>query len=93
MLSLDITTGTTPSSELLEGREKLFYGTTQRGGAYSAGTVLRMNAQGRATVLHSFIQNGQDGIQRAAGLMRTREGDLYGTTPFGGAYFSGTVRS
>ena len=91
VLSLDVTTGTTPSSELVQGREKHFYGTTQMGGAYSAGTVFRMSAQGRATVLHSFIQNGQDGIQPAAGLILTRDGDLYGTTPLGGAYFSGTV--
>jgi uncharacterized repeat protein (TIGR03803 family) len=91
VLSLDVATGSTPSSELVQGRDQLLYGTTQMGGAYSGGTVFRMTADGRATVLHSFIQNGQDGLQPAAGLLLTREGDLYGTTPLGGAYFSGTV--
>ncbi len=91
LLSFDTTTGTTPSSELVQGQEKHFYGTTQMGGAYSVGTVFRMGANGQATVLHSFIQNGQDGFLPAAGLILSRDGDLYGTTPLGGAYFSGTV--
>ena len=47
----------------------------------------------KETVLHYFNQNGRDGIWPNASLIFGAGGNLYGTTPLGGAYGSGTVFS
>ena len=41
-------------------------------------------------VLHSFNNNGTDGYQPEAGLIRDAAGNLYGTTILGGIYTSCT---
>jgi uncharacterized repeat protein (TIGR03803 family) len=43
------------------------------------------------TILHSFNNNGADGIQPKAGLISDAAGNLYGTTYTGGAYNFGSV--
>jgi uncharacterized repeat protein (TIGR03803 family) len=61
-------------------------GTTQRGGAYNAGTVfeLTLTANGwKQKVIHSF-RGGPDGAGPLAGLIFDSNGDLYGTTQYGG---------
>ena len=42
-------------------------------------------------VLHSFNNNGKDGVAPYAGLIVDAAGNLYGTTHVGGAYGGGTV--
>lgn len=91
------TDGRNPDGALaMDGKGNLF-GTTESGGAYSSscdsygcGTVFEITPSGREIILHSFDENGTDGIQPAAGLVITG-GNLYGTTSGGGAYGWGTV--
>jgi uncharacterized repeat protein (TIGR03803 family) len=71
-----------------------FYGTTEYGGANlecgqaGCGTVFKITPAGTLTTLHTFV--GTDGWQPYAALVRSTDGDLYGTTVFGGpAYETG----
>jgi uncharacterized repeat protein (TIGR03803 family) len=64
-----------------------FYGTTNAGGASNDGTVFKITPGGTLTTLHSFCaQSGcTDGIWPRSGLIQATNGDLYGTTFYGGA--------
>ncbi len=72
------------------------YGTTDGGGASSAGTVFKLTPPTTSvgnwgeSVLWSF-SNGTDGVQPKAGLIMDASRNLYGTTIAGGAYGGGTV--
>jgi uncharacterized repeat protein (TIGR03803 family) len=73
------------------------YGTTEQGGDLTCvfdpppngcGVVFKINKAGKETVLHRFT--GSDGedpgdIGVGASLVRDADGNLYGTTPFGGS--------
>jgi|HubBroStandDraft_1064217.scaffolds.fasta_scaffold02635_2 uncharacterized repeat protein (TIGR03803 family) len=78
--------GNVPSG-LVEGSDKNFYGTTTFGGSGSCdigcGTIFKMTAAGVVTPLHSF--NESDGFL-PTGLVQGADGDLYGTTRWGGQY-------
>ncbi|MGA7284417.1 MAG: choice-of-anchor tandem repeat GloVer-containing protein [Candidatus Cybelea sp.] len=63
------------------------YGTTVSGGHGNLGTVFKVTASGRVTVLYRFWRNG---YEPHAGLTNV-EGTLYGTTYHGGANLQGTV--
>jgi uncharacterized repeat protein (TIGR03803 family) len=65
-----------------------FYGTTQQGGKYNAGTVFKF-AGNKLTVLHSFGATG-DGRQPYGKLVYAN-GALYGTTDSGGKNGIGTI--
>ncbi|MFY9664147.1 MAG: choice-of-anchor tandem repeat GloVer-containing protein, partial [Candidatus Cybelea sp.] len=80
--------GATPAGSLVYFKGKL-YGTTERGGYYSQGTVFSVTLSGKQRVLHNFGQSG-DGIKPEAGLA-VLNGVLYGTTYLGGAYNDGAV--
>jgi uncharacterized repeat protein (TIGR03803 family) len=67
------------------------YGTTNFGGANSAGAVYKLTPSGTETVLHSFAADGVDGYSPDGGLVIDRLGNLYGTTISGGASNFGTV--
>jgi uncharacterized repeat protein (TIGR03803 family) len=68
-----------------------FYGTTSAGGASGEGTVFKVTAKGKETVLYTFT-GGADGANPEAGLfVNATNGNLYGTTNAGGAYGAGTV--
>ena len=71
-----------------------FFGTTNGGGAYGYGTVFEIvkTASGYAstpTTLANF--NGTDGANPFAGLLADADGNLFGTTDFGGPDRGGTV--
>ncbi len=84
--------GTVPQAKLIDVKGVL-YGTTYFGGAYNDGTVFSLNLSTNAeTVLHSFGQNGEDGIVPVAGLIGFH-GNIYGTTVSGGVYGLGTAYS
>jgi uncharacterized repeat protein (TIGR03803 family) len=53
-------------------------------------TPTRATAQ-TETLLHSFNDNGTDGVDPQAGVIADAAGNLYGTTRFGGAYNYGVV--
>ena len=69
------------------------YGTSIYGGtkgpSYGAGTVFKVTPRGVLTTLHSF--DVSDGEQPWTNLIRDSEGNLYGTTFYGGANGMGTV--
>ena len=70
-----------------------FYGTTTNGGANYGGTLFSITPGGTLTTLWTFcsLSNCADGDQPAAGLVQATNGDLYGTTQYGGAADGGNV--
>ena len=80
-----------PDGALTEGTAGVFYGTTYDGGTAKVGTVYRINGDGTGyTVLHSLGATAQDGTNSTAPLTLSN-GQLYGSTLFGGTYGGGTV--
>jgi len=86
--------GANPASRVLFGPDGDLYGTTMYGGAANQGTVFKLSpppnacvtalCPWRETVLHSF-GSGNDGQQPQYGdLAFDRQGNIYGTTPYGG---------
>ena len=67
------------------------YGTAYAGGASDGGTVFKLDSFGNLSLLHGFHGGRRDGINPQAGLVRDLAGNLYGTTPAGGAFNQGTV--
>jgi uncharacterized repeat protein (TIGR03803 family) len=84
--------GWEPSTELIQGTDGNFYGTTARGGSQDDGLVFRMTPSGRVTTLHSFCAqtNCPDG-SAPAGLVQGTNGKIYGVTQTGGSVGMGTV--
>ena len=74
---------------IMDGAGNL-YGTTAGGGAYGYGTVFKISATGKKTVLHSFDPFPKEHHPYAS-LIMDSAGNLYGTTYDGGQYDGGTV--
>lgn len=92
--------GDNPYSALVEGTDGNFYGTTYSGGASTArfavaGTVFKISRFGKLTMLYSFCSqpNCSDGENPVGPLIQGGDGNLYGTTSFGGAGGAGTAFS
>ena len=81
--------GASPYAGLIRDAAGNFYGTTYGGGAAGKGTVFKLDATGKETVLHSFT--GAGGSFPIAGLVRDTAGNIYGTTRYGGHWFAGSV--
>lgn len=84
-----------PSSGVIRDEEGNLYGTASSGGlpecfAGGCGVVFKVDRSGQETVLYSFT-GGTDGAKPVAGLIRDKEGNLYGTTPEGGAFGMGVI--
>jgi uncharacterized repeat protein (TIGR03803 family) len=78
-----------PSALIIDGGGNL-YGATAYGGASSDGTVFELvKNSGTITTLASF--NGTDGTAPYGGLIMDGQGNLYGTTEYGGSAGDGTV--
>jgi uncharacterized repeat protein (TIGR03803 family) len=83
-----------PRDSVTEDSSGNLYGTTSGGGAngnaffgQGGGTVFEIDAAGDETVLYSFcsVANCTDGLQPDAGLYPDSDGNLYGTTSYGGS--------
>jgi uncharacterized repeat protein (TIGR03803 family) len=76
-----------PAAGLVQGTDGNFYGTTEYGGGNvcsgGCGTVFKITPSGTLTTLHSFDKS--DGGNPVAGLVQGTDGNLYGTTEYGGA--------
>jgi uncharacterized repeat protein (TIGR03803 family) len=96
LVTFDGTNGAQPVGSLVQGADGNLYGTTTNGGAYSVcsygsacGTVFKVTPEGGLTTLYSF--DATDGSQPVAGLVLGTDGNLYGTTQWGGLFGWGTV--
>src|SRR5271157_5210920 len=80
---------------LIEGFDGNLNGTTGLGGANNEGTIFKITPEGTLTTLYNFCSqtNCDDGKEPLAGLIQATDGNLYGTTLFGGTYGAGTVFS
>jgi uncharacterized repeat protein (TIGR03803 family) len=86
----DCADGQLPYAGLVRDSAGNLYGTTYQGGTDLHGTVFELDPTGKLTVLYSFT-GGADGGNPWAGLLRDSDGNLYGTTYYGGADGFGTV--
>ena len=83
--------GASPWAGLIRNKAGNFYGTTHDGGGPGQGTVFKVTANGKETVLYSF-RAYPDAAHPEAVLIRDAAGDLFGTTTYyGGAYLWGAV--
>src|SRR6266851_6211325 len=94
LVSFNRTNGAEPEAGLIADANGNLFGTTRFGGANGFGTVFEIakTAGGYAstpTVLVSF--NRTNGAEPEAGLIADANGNLFGTTRFGGANRFGTV--
>ena len=95
------TSGSAPRAALVRDAAGNLYGSTLYGGSYSFegilgwGTVFELSPTAGGgwteTVLHSFNQDGTDGVQPESSLVLDGAGNLYGTTYGGGVHGFGTV--
>jgi uncharacterized repeat protein (TIGR03803 family) len=71
---------------LVEGADGNLYGTTAGGGAHLSGTVFQLTPAGKLTKLYDFCTQTScsDGANPKAALIQGTDGNLYGTTAFGG---------
>jgi uncharacterized repeat protein (TIGR03803 family) len=76
--------GARPNAGLIMDSAGNLYGTTTRGGPTDGGTVFRIDTNGVETVLHAFV-GSTDGWDLEAGLTMDSDGNLYGTTTWGGS--------
>jgi uncharacterized repeat protein (TIGR03803 family) len=81
--------GSNPLAGVIPDAEGNLYGTTYWGGdtsscsPYGCGVVFKLDSSGIETVLYSF-KGGADGSFPQAGLIQDAQGNLYGTTTYGG---------
>jgi uncharacterized repeat protein (TIGR03803 family) len=87
------TDGYEPLAGLVQTTDGNLYGTTNSGGANNHGTVFKITPSGTLTTLYSFCSQGSctDGANPEAGLAQATNGNLYGTTQYGGANGYGTI--
>ena len=90
------TEGIAPKALIADGQGN-FYGSTLYGGSggnlATGGTIFEVTPDGTVKTLYNFCSqmNCLDGSVPEGGLISDSQGNLYGTTFFGGAYNSGTV--
>ncbi len=82
--------GQHPYAGLVQDAQGILYGTTGYGGASGSGTVFKVDTTGEETVLYSFTDRADGGFP-VADLVLDAQGNLYGTTGYGGASGWGTV--
>jgi uncharacterized repeat protein (TIGR03803 family) len=89
--------GGAPVAGLIADSHGNLYGTTSQGGVYGHGNVFelvkpKLGGTGwTETILYIFGAESQDGSAPIGRLAFDAEGNLYGTTSYGGAYANGTV--
>jgi uncharacterized repeat protein (TIGR03803 family) len=92
LASFNGTNGSYPLAQLVQATDGNLYGTTDQAADSSGyGSVFEVTTSGTLTLLYTFCPDGpppnefcQDGDDPVAGLVQATNGDLYGTTEFGG---------
>ena len=71
---------------LVQAVDGTFYGTSEYGGNNNKGVIFKLTLSGQFSVLYSFcsLANCADGATSSAPLVEGTDGNLYGTTTFGG---------
>ena len=83
--------GAVPNAGLLSDSQGNLYGTTANGGhCGSFGAVFKVSPSGSEQVLYKFT-GAANGFGPSAGLSADAQGNLYGTTAFGGTSSQGTI--
>ncbi|MBS0378227.1 MAG: IPT/TIG domain-containing protein [Proteobacteria bacterium] len=85
--------GASPDSALIQATDGNLYGTTQFGGNAAEGAVFKSTHTGVVKTVYGFCQKAscQDGEELSGGIIQASDGNLYGTTEFGGAHGLGSV--
>jgi uncharacterized repeat protein (TIGR03803 family) len=75
-----------PLSGLVQASDGNLYGTTSGDGSSDVGTVYRITPDGQLTTIYNFCASGwcPSGNTPVSALIQGRDGNLYGTTKFGG---------
>lgn len=82
--------GANPYARVIQDTQGNLYGTTYYGGNVSCdsgagcGTLFKLSKTGEETVVYSF-KGAPDGSNPTAGVIRDDQGNLYGTTKYGGS--------
>ena len=97
LADFNTTNGSSPVMPVVQGIDGNFYGTTPLGGTnincptafggpIPCGTVFKITPAGKLTTLYSFCPEKPcpDGRTPEPGLIQAADGNLYGTTQFGG---------
>jgi|HubBroStandDraft_1064217.scaffolds.fasta_scaffold10059_3 uncharacterized repeat protein (TIGR03803 family) len=79
-----------PAASLIRDEAGNLYGATEGGSTTNAGTVYRLDSEGKQKVLYRFT-GGNDGAYPTARLVSDSAGNLYGTAQSGGAGNMGVV--
>jgi uncharacterized repeat protein (TIGR03803 family) len=87
--------GAHPDAGLVRDKNDDLYGTTYQEGSrdcnnLGCGTVFRLSSSGKLRVLYAFSGKA-DGATPQGRLILDKQGNLYGTTAYGGAFGDGTV--
>jgi uncharacterized repeat protein (TIGR03803 family) len=85
--------GANPGAQVTQASDGSLYGTTVDGGAYGWGSVFRISGLAGTpaeSIVYSFAA-GADGMGPEGSLIQASDGNLYGTTFYGGANNAGTV--
>jgi len=82
--------GNTQNGNLYRHSDKNFYGMSNRGGTYGAGTIFKITAAGALTLLRSF-DYANDGAYPDGELIKGHDGNLWGMTSSGGVSTYGTI--
>ena len=85
-----VETSPLPVGALIEATDGNYYGITNNGGTYNAGTVFRITPTGAFEVVHSFAGAPTD-ASNPSSLIQAADGNLYGTALGGGVNNTGAV--
>jgi uncharacterized repeat protein (TIGR03803 family) len=94
LYNFDGKNGQGPQGPLVFDNAGDLYGTTTAGGPGDAGVIFKLlptNGKWNEKVLFTFPGNGKGGASPYAGVVRDRQGSLYGTTNAGGTIGFGVV--
>jgi uncharacterized repeat protein (TIGR03803 family) len=91
--NFDTTHGGWGYAPLVQDASGYLYGTEAQGGTLGGGVVFRVNpTNGRLALLHNFIHQDQSGGSvPAGGLVLATDGNLYGSTYWGGSKNDGVL--
>jgi uncharacterized repeat protein (TIGR03803 family) len=89
------TTGETPCTGLIQGKDGKLYGATQQGAANGNGNIYKMTTAGVATDIHDF-NNATDAscvnnVGPPVNLLQVADGNFYGVNPAYGPSGTGSI--